>query len=119
MKRKADNWGNSDKASKERMRAYNKDKDDQKFDREQRAWERVVMASAAHPAECPICMVRLQSHLLIEGLPHEEHRGHGVCRDCVAGCIMQPCPICRGMVVGYLEVGVEFFGGHPMFEPQE
>ena len=109
-RKKAANWGRSDRATNKRMDKYNNDKDDEKFNRDQRRWERVARAQP-HPQVCPVCLDKLQTRLLINcgaGEPYF-NRGHGLCEDCAPTFIGRPCPICRGPVIAFKIVPVEVF----------
>ena len=67
-RKKAANWGRSDRATNKRMDKYNNDKDDEKFNRDQRRWERVASGpSRIHRyVLCALTSCRRVSSLTVE-----------------------------------------------------
>ena len=108
---KADSWGRSNKASRERMRLYNLKKQGQKERREMDAFERRAY-SESHPQVCPVCLDREKTHLVGNcGDTANGHRGHGYCEPCADYLVAHHgvCAVCRGAVQACWPVGTGFF----------
>eukprot|EP00966_Prymnesium_polylepis_P320855 7377212-Prymnesium_polylepis.1 len=113
-KRKADNWGKSDKASREAIRRYNVKKDKEREERQERKQDEFERRSMAedHPQRCPVCLERLQSHLVANcgQLDEPGHRGHGYCETCAASCVNDAFYyLCMGPVQTMWPLDVSFF----------
>ena len=119
-KRKSDDWG--DKSSVERSRGERVEKERRKEkrdddERDRKNEEYLTWAlSQDHPQQCPVCLVRLQTHLVAPcgnspGPFH--HRGHGFCETCATHAVNRGrCHYCTLFVDSMYEVGVEFFAGN-------